>query len=776
MSLSSELNLLRRAGVRVFCKSCFLGGALILFGSGYEVSAQQTTQQNEQLPPVTVSGGAQGLEQGDQAEAGARAAQPAGYGSADPSKLPQHRNDPGTNGFVAALSGVATKAPGTVLDTPRSISTTTRAEIEERNAMTVSEALQYSSGVNSYHFSHNFVTRDQHMLRGFLAYQFVDGLKQHDSNWGIEPYGLERIDVLKGPAANMYGQGSPGGVVALTSKRPTDEAFTEVVLQAGTHNKFQTGVDFGGPVGNSGVVTYRMTAMGRIADGEVDFTETDRVYAAPAVTFRPSRDTSLTLLSSYQHDPSITAQQTVPRVGAILPGPNGRFISRSTFLGEPDYHDSHIRSFKIGYEFRHRFNETWSFEQDAGYRNIDIALREVIATGAPEGPTATRRQIQNAEFEIENYQVDSRLRGRFSTGPLEHRLVAGVDYAAIPNYQGTGVTQPTAASPIAIDYYNPVYGQALAIPSITSKRDQDVKQTGVYIQDEISIAGLTVTGGLRYDWATADQSTRVANAAGEFGPASVVPVDHEKLTYNLGAIYHFSNGFAPYVSYSTSFFPSVGSMFDGTPFAPTTGEQKELGIKYQPRGFNALFTAAVFDLVQQNVLTVDPVNGAPWRIQTGEVTVRGAEFEVRASLAEGWNVAAAYTYLDSEVTKVSSVPQEQARLGKAFVAVPEHSASLWTSYTFFEGAFRGLTLGSGIRYFGKTAGDALNTFYVPSFTLYDAMARYDLGVVAPDFEDWELAVNAKNLADERYVTNCVAATSCFYGMGRTIDAALRMRF
>ena len=746
---------------------------MLLLGSGYDASAQQSQQQNELLPPVTVTGGSQGSTQQNESASGAgvQAAQPAGFGQTDSSALPQHRNDPGTNGFVAALSGVATKAPGTVLDTPRSISTATRAEIEERSATTVNEALQYASGVNSYHFSHNFVTRDQTMLRGFLAYQFVDGLKQHDSNWGIEPYGLERIDVLKGPAAAMYGQGSPGGIVALTSKRPTDEAFTEVVLQAGTHNKFQTGVDFGGPVGNSGVLTYRLTAMGRIADGEVNFTETDRIYIAPAVTFRPNSDTSLTLLSSYQADPSITAQQSLPRFGSILPGPNGQFISREMFLGEPGYHDSHIRSFKIGYEFRHRLNETWSFEQDAGYRNIDIALREVIGRGALAGPTSSQREIQNAEYEIETYQVDSRLRGRFSTGPLDHKLVLGVDYAAIPNYQGTGVHRGTPGNPYPLDFYNPVYGQPLTIPAITSKRDQDVEQTGIYLQDEISIAGLTVTGGLRHDWATADQKTRTANALGVFGPAVVVPVDHKELTYNIGAIYHFSNGLAPYVSHSTSFFPSIGSMVDGTPFAPTTGEQNELGIKYQPRGFNALFTAAVFDLVQQNVLTPDLAN-PPNRIQTGEVTVRGAEFEVRASLADGWNVAAAYTYLDSEVTKTN----EAGRTGKEFIAVPEHSASLWSSYTFSEGVFRGLTLGGGVRYFGKTAGDSLNTFYVPSFTLYDAMLRYDLGTVDSAFEDWEFSVNAKNLTDERYVTNCVAATGCYYGMGRTIDAALRMRF
>lgn len=697
-----------------------------------------------------------------------QAADPA-QGSAYDPRLPQNRNDTGTDGFVATMTGVATKTPGTVLETPRSVSTVTKQEIEQRDAQSVYEAIQYSSGVNAYPFSGGFITREQALVRGFLAYQFLDGLKQHDSNWGIEPYGLERIDVLKGPASMLYGQGSPGGLIDLTSKRPTTDPFAEVVLMAGTHDKFQTGFDFGGPVGGNGVVSYRLTGLGRIADGEVDYTENNRLYIAPALTVRPDAATSFTLLASYQYDPNMTVQQPLPFVGTAVPGPGGKYISRDLFLGEPDYHDTSKESFKIGYELRRRFNDVLSFEQNAAYRHIDISLQELQGRGIMSG-TSELREMFRADYLIDTYQADTRLRAEFNTGAASHNLVVGFDYANIPNYQGAGVFRGTSSFPL--DLYNPVYGQPLGNNRLIQKRYQKFEQAGLYALDTVSIGDLTVVGGLRQDWASTAQKTRALNTStGQFSNPPYIPKYDDSLTGQVGASYQLPGGIAPYVSYSQSFFPTPGTNYNADPFIPTTGDQYEAGIKYQPVGFNALFTAAVFDLTQQNVLTGDPDHPG-YRIQTGEVTSRGVELEARMSLAEGWNVAAAYTYLDAEVTKTNTV----GGVGKSPVYIPKNQASLWASYSFHETLLRGLTLGGGVRYFGESNGNALNTFKVPAFTLYDATLRYDLGVLSRAYENWELSVNAKNLMDERYVTNCEAMTSCYYGAGRVIDGALRMRF
>lgn len=679
----------------------------------------------------------------------------------DDQRAPQDRNDPGTQGFVATQSSVATKTPGTVLTTPRSISTVTKAEIEERNAETVYQALQFSSGVNAYPFSGGFITREQAQVRGFLAYQYLDGLKQHDSNWGIEPYGLERVDVLKGPASMLYGQGSPGGLVAMTSKRPTDEPFTEVVLKAGTHDKLQAGFDFGGPIGGNGALSYRLTGMGRVADGLVDFTDNDRFFIAPAITFRPSNDTSFTLMASYQYDPNMTIQQPLPFAGTVVPGPNGQYISRDLFLGEPGYHDTDKRTLKIGYEFRHRFNETWSIEQNAAYRHIDITLQEMQGSGAVAGTTAARNMFM-AEYTIETYQVDTRMRAEFDTGFIKHNLAFGIDYANIPNYQGVALNRTN----YFLDLYNPVYGQPMGANPFIQKRYQDFEQAGAYIIDTITAGNLTVVAGLRHDRAKSAQQTQAYSAAlGGFTNPPYVPKDDSANTVQLGASYELPGGFAPYVSYSESFFPTPGNNLFGVPFEPTTGEQYEAGIKYQPIGINALFTAAVFDLSQQNVLTADPTTPGN-RIQIGEVNSKGFELEGRGSLGNGWSFAGNYTYLDAKTADTKKTP----------VYLAKHQAALWASYAFDEGALRGVMLGGGVRYLGETNGNAANTFKVPSFTLYDAAVHYDLGVLSNAFDNWRLSLNAKNLTDERYVTNCESLTSCYYGEGRAVDVTLRMRY
>lgn len=742
MSSKSELAhivcLARRSASLIAITSC------LQFAVAAAANAQSSAEAD--LPPLVVQPSAPkkaAAKKKPQAQPSQAAVSPAPKPPLAPQtddvRPPQDRNDPGTDGFVATQTGVATKTPGTVLATPRSVSTITKTEIEERNAESVYEALQFTSGVNAYPFSGGFITREQALVRGFLAYQFLDGLKQHDSNWGVEPYGLERVDVLKGPASMLYGQGSPGGLIDMTSKRPTDEPFTEVVLKAGTNDKLQAGFDIGGPIGGDGTLSYRLTGMGRVADGMVDFTDNDRFYIAPAITFRPSSATSFTLLASYQYDPNMTIQQPLPYAGTIVPGPNGQYISRDLFLGEPGYHDTDKRTLKIGYEFRHRFNETWSIEQNAAYRHIDIALQEMQGNGVVVGTTEARNMFM-AEYTIETYQVDTRMRAQFDTGFIKHNLAFGIDYANIPNYQGVALNRTN----YFLDLYNPVYGQPMGDNPFIQKRYQEFEQAGAYIIDTITAGNLTVVAGLRHDRAKSAQQTQVYSAAlGGFTNPPYVPKQDSANTVQLGASYELAGGFAPYVSYSELFFPTPGTNLFGVAFEPTTGEQYEAGVKYQPIGINALFSAAVFDLSQQNVLTADPTTPGN-RIQIGEVNAQGFELEGRGSLGDGWNFAANYTYLDAKVAGTKTTP----------VYIAKHQAALWASYAFDEGALRGVMLGGGVRYFGETNGNSANTFKVPSFTLYDAAVHYDLGELSTAFDNWRLSVNAKNLTDERYVTNC----------------------
>jgi iron complex outermembrane receptor protein len=670
-------------------------------------------------------------------------------------------------GYVARRTDTATKSDVPVLALPRSVSTVTKQEIEDRSAQTVQEALNYTAGVNTY-FRQGNLSREYNRVRGFEAFQFLDGLKLHDSSWGYEVYGLERIDVLKGPASTLYGQGSPGGLINLTSKRPKDTPFREFMLRTGSYGRLEGGFDIGGPANADKSVLYRVVGLGRMGDGEIDFTRNERIYFAPSVTLRNDQ-TSLTVLAHYQYDPNLTALQPLPRVGTILPGANGQYISRKLFLGEPNYHDTSKKTFRIGYEFNHRFNDVFSFQQNLAYQNIDVQLNEVQSRGTLVGNSVVR-QMAYQPYKIDLFQVDNRFKADFATGPFRHHVMFGLDYSMAPNSQGTAVNR---ASQYLLNLYAPVYGQPLGANPLTQMRYQAQRQTGIYAQDRIEIGGFSVIGGVRGDWASLDQKTKVLNTTtGLFSEPDWSPKRDRATTVHSGLIYAFESGVAPYVNYSESFAPISGADVAGKPFDPTTGEQFEAGIKYLPSHLNLLITGAVFEITQRNMLTNDLKNPG-FAVQTQEIRAKGAEIEFKTTNLHGFNVVAGYTYLDPTVTKTNTA----GGVGKAPTGMAQHQASLWGTYTFDDGTvLKGLTVGGGIRHVGASFGDALNTFEVPAFTLFDMTLRYQLGAISAALTGWDVAINAKNLADKRYVGVCEDALNCYYGAGRTIDATMRVRF
>ena len=669
-------------------------------------------------------------------------------------------------GFVARFSNFGTKTDTPVMETPRSISVVTSNEIEARAAQTVTEALQYSAGFNGYYLGTGTL-REYPYIRGFLGYQYLDGLKLHDSNWSVEPYGLERAELLRGPASILFGQAQPGGIVNLVSKRPTSVPFREVILQAGSHGRLQAAFDIGGPVGTSKEWSYRLTGLGRSGDGLIDFTSNDRVFIAPAITWRPTDATSLTLLGGYQHDPKVTLFQPLPRIGTIVPSAFG-YVSRKTFLGEPYFNDTSRTAYRIGYEFEHRFDEAWTVRQKARYGYYDIGAAGVQGAGSLVNARMIRRSTLFADYAINMGQVDTQVETKFETGPASHRVLMGVDFAWIPNYQGSGAATTTPS----LDLYRPVYGTPLgSTPRITTKRWQNQTQLGAYIQDQIKIGNLSVLLGGRFDNASLSNHPRTLNATtGTFGGA-VTRFNDQAFTKQLGAIYNFDNGLAPYVSYSESFYPQINVDFFGNPMRPTRGKQYEAGLKYQPPGWNTLFTASLFDLTQQNVITGDPLHPG-YSVQTGEVKSKGVEFEIKASPLPNLNLTAAYSALDNETTRTNT----PANLGKALPGSPGRMASLWADYRFVGGPIRGVTLGGGVKWVGSSYGDAANTFKVPNFTVVDAAIRYDLGVIDARMTDWELAANVSNLFDKRYVASCLSDAACYYGDGRTVLASLKMRW
>ncbi|TXN43727.1 TonB-dependent siderophore receptor [Methylobacterium sp. WL7] len=673
-------------------------------------------------------------------------------------------------GLVARISATGTKTDTPLIAVPQAVSVIPRAQIDQQAARSVGDSVRYTPGV----FADTRIggVLESVFLRGFGGFaagatnpQVLDGLPLvKGGNWAaqvIDPSTLERVEVLRGPASVLYGQASPGGIVAMVSKRPTEQPFGAVTLTSGNRNRAEAAFDIGGPIGDDGSLAYRLNGLGRRVDTQVDFSREQRVVLAPTLAWRPDEDTSLTLLGFYQNDPHNNFSGWLPAEGTLFPNPAGR-IRRSFFPGEPGFDAYDRQQAMIGYAVEHRFDATWTVRQNLRYAHIDTRFEgAAVNFFAPFGATSRllERSASWSREAVDGLSLDNQAQADFATGPIAHTLLFGL------GYQGSRAdTDASGFGPVPpIDFAAPVYGRPFAVPPAAPRTRQDWNRVGLYAQDQMRLDRWVLTIGGRQDWSFLDTANRLS--------ARNSQQDDAAFTGRVGATYLFDGGLAPYASYATSFEPTLGTTFAGAPFKPTHARQTEAGVKYQPPGLESFFAVSGFDITQDNVSTADPAHPF-YKVQTGAVRSRGIELEARATLSDSLDLIGAYTYLDTTVSRDSN----PALVGKRFVSVPDQLVSLWANYRFPGGPLAGLSLAGGIRAIGRSAGDPANSFSVPAVTLVDAAIRYELGAADPGLAGWQVSVNAANLFDRTSVASCFAAGGCFYGNGRTVIASLGYRW
>ncbi|MGY4399564.1 iron complex outermembrane receptor protein [Bradyrhizobium sp. USDA 3315] len=666
-------------------------------------------------------------------------------------------------GYLASQSVTATKTDSPVLTTPQSISIVTQDQIQAQGAQNITEALRYTPGVTIESFGANAFF-DEFKLRGFTAPRYLDGLRLPTDTTTfavprIETYGLERIEVLKGPSSGLYGQSDPGGLLNLVSKRPTETPHYEIEGSFGSFDRFQGAFDIGGPADKDGRFLYRIVGLGRDSNSQTDFVQDNKLFIAPSFTWRPTYDTSFTVLSQYQKVDNKGYQQYVPGQVSFLPNPNGH-IPYSRYLGEPGLDGYHLEQFAVGYAFEHRFDNIFQFRQNLRYTQVSNDLASVRTEGMVTDRLVART-YNYVKANAANVALDNQLQADFATGPLVHKVLAGVDYFdlwANTDYRTT---------PIApIDAYSPVY--STAVPSASSLapfilRDDRQSQLGAYLQDQIKLDRWTLTMSGRQDWVSSGFTSMAF-----YPPAGHYSRDDSAQTGRIGLSYLFDIGLAPYVSYGTSFTPNLGADSAGRSFRPTTGEGAEVGVKFKPNGSNFMVTAAAFDIRQQDVLTADPLNPL-FNVQTDAVRVRGLELELKGNLTRELEITAGYTHLDPRVT--TSIA---GYAGKYMMNTAQDQGAVWGKYTWYDGALAGLGLGLGVRYVGETYGDNFNTFVIPSYALLDASVSYDFAYLRPDLKGWKAQVNVTNLTDHFYVASCLTGLPyCGLGNGRTVLGTMK---
>ena len=707
-------------------------------------------------------------------------------GAADAEQAVRHRGDDilviGARTATDGSSGTKTDTP--LVETPQSISVVTRATIEDLGLQNLNQALRFVAGVTPEQRGASAEVYDQFSLRGFNAPRYLDGLRVYDSPTGyastqVDISRIDRYEVVKGPASVLYGQSSPGGLVAISSKLPEQKDFYgSIAATYGSYDLYRIDADVGGV---SGPVAYRLYGSANGAHSQTQFGKRERQTISGAVTIGGDTRTSFTVLGNYSHDPYNGNYGVYPASGTLFANPNGKLPTRF-YGGEPG---DRFKREQAGatYIFKHEFGDGWVFRSLGRYQYVRSELGLYYTTGAPLGSPVdpTLHLVGRASYATREamnaYTFDNQLSGEVSTGAIKHMLLFGTDRQVLHAHENFAFG---GGNPI--DIFNPVYGANPTIPAgdvgavppgafpvFGGAYASRLRQQGIYAQDQMALGGFRLTLSGRYDWARTSQ----------FGSVK----KDRKFTYRVGGLYLTDFGLAPYVSYSTSFEPNVTTVYnDGvTPGIanPSTGRQIEGGLKYQPPGTSILLTASVFRIMQNDVVVSSPTFIS---FQTGRVRSKGVEFEATAPLPYGFNTRLAFSRQSVKTVADTSFP---ARVGKGLYGVGKGNITAFLEWSPKDGDFQGFSVGGDVRHvmsvFAGGIGDRRfpNGLRTPSYTVFDALLSYDLAKMSPRLDGLKLQVNASNLFDKRYLTSCYldfASDWCWYGSRRTVQGTISYKW
>jgi iron complex outermembrane receptor protein len=683
-------------------------------------------------------------------------------------------------GYAAEASGTALRGlPTDIATTPRSVSVITSQQINDQGATSLEEAIAYTPGVTvqTYGLDNRY---DQFAIRGFetqTSGNYRDGMPLRLYGWGAwrtETFGLERIEVLRGPTSSLYGANEPGGLVNSITKRPRFEQSTQALLRTSAYGGVELGLDTTGPA--SDTLAYRFVFLGGETGTVYDEVDEQRLYFAPSVTWSPTDTTNLTVFAQYQKDKVGDTYILVPQYGSQLPNPLGEY-DNDFYSNNPNRNDIETTQSYVGYEFDHEFGDGFTFRSRARYADNDwtnetayagaFFSSAILAGQPPVSGAIDTATLYNFDVDQTTKQTsfDNGLLKEFSFGNVNARVIGGVDYyrGEYDNtysfgYGGTHLLQT---------------GNILFIPGVPTTptvfdTTQDVKQTGLYLISNFEIGNnVIVDASLRHDWVDLETEFNGANLDNK----------QDYTSGHFGVSYNFDNGVTVYGSAARSFnLPPAGVDSTGEPLNVEKAEAYEIGARFRPLGTNSLLSIALFDITKTN--TPQSIPGFPGAFeQVGEVRSKGVEVEVNYAFANGFSILGAYNFIDAKIT------DDEVNEGNRVARVPEHSASLWLAYDVAQAP--GLRLGVGARYTGERFSDSANTaaYELDDVTVFDASVSYA-------FEGWQATLAARNLADKRYVTYCQAgdpsglvpgaiasqAGGCAYGAGRTVELTLSRTF
>ncbi|MEH2287413.1 TonB-dependent siderophore receptor [Nostoc sp.] len=655
------------------------------------------------------------------------------------------------DGYSVPDATTATKTDTPLRDIPQSIQVVPQQVLRDQQATRLNDALRNVPGVVSSSGPPGNSESSGFTIRGFNSgITLRNGLADPLGDRSLELSNIERVEVLKGPASALFGNGSPGGTANLITKQPLSTPYYALEATVGSYSYYRGAVDLSGPLNDDKTALYRLNVSYKDAGSFIDFAHDKNLLIAPVLSFAIGERTKLSLEGEYIS--ADTNRLWLPAFGTVLPNPNGKILRNLNTSG-PDRNDNYVHEDigRIGYSLEHKFSDNWSLKNAFRAIFYHFETSAFLRDGTPlVDNRILNREFNQGEFNDEAYNLLTDIVGKFSTGSIQHQLLFGFD---LSRYDSKYLFNNRSAAPI--DLFNPVYDRSLG-ESLGSQNGSSLTEAlGIYVQDQIALSqNLKLLLGVRFDAFKQTDGDLIANTESSQSGDAFSP--------RFGIVYQPIEPISLYASYSRSFSPAIGISFDGSTFEPERSTQYEVGVKADLNQ-RISTTLAFYNLTRSNVLTEDPIN-QDYSIQTGEQRSRGIEFNIGGEILPGLNVIAGYAYTDAIITEDNTYTP-----GNHLNNVPKNSFNLWTKYEIQSGSLKGLGFGLGLFYVGSRQADLDNSFELPSYFRTDAAIFYKQGQLGAQ-------VNFRNLFDVDYFDSARDLLLVYPGEPFTVQGTISWEF
>lgn len=662
-----------------------------------------------------------------------------------------------------------------ITEIPQAIAQIDAVEIEENNFLRLSEALDLNASVSRQNtlgglwdaFAVRGFAGDENLPTGYLVNGFNGG---RGFGGPRDVSGIERIEVLKGPAAALLGRGEPGGTVNIVTKQAEiGSTFGTASAQYGSFDRVRADADLNLAV--TGAVSARL--IGYFEDGDTfrDTVHQKRWGILPSIGLAIGDATRVT------YDFEWTRVEVPFDRGIVVLNGDFDTVPRNRFLGEPGDGDTVARATGHQLRIQHDFSDDWSLL-------VGASLRDTLLTGTSSDAelAASRqflfvdgrslsRQRRSRYYDSRQIVVRAEVSGEFQTGALRHRVLFGADHDEFDNDQVFRRFRPPAVAGqtsdqigYILDILNPVYG-ALTLPEPGPQNDRldEQRSTGFFVQDQIGITDrLQVRLGGRYD----DFTLRTDNQL----TGIVSRNDSSRFSPQAGLVYEISDGLIAYAAYGEGFRANIGTDAAGVIFDPEVSKSKEVGLKLNAFGGRLGGTLAFFQIDKSNVLASDNANPG-FSTAIGKARSRGIELDLNGTLPGEIEVLFTYAYIDAEARSSVLDPNFTLQIepGDPLINIPDHTFNVQASKRFELGD-RSANAGAGVQYVGERAGETGTEFTLPSHTLVRVFA--DVEVI----EGLKLFGTIQNLFDEKWYANSYHPLWVQPGAPRTAAVGLRASF